>query len=125
MITFMLLFFDKIKIDNFGMYRKVYTKQVNMNITNLPKELQIMVYEFNPEHRPHMREVCAELQEEYEEGSLPFLYEENEDDGSCAECGIPYNDNFEYKEESYGEYVLNCCSGQCWWSVTYDIRHGR
>lgn len=34
-----------------------------MNLSQLPKEIQILIGEFNPEHRPKMRKVFKELRE--------------------------------------------------------------
>jgi len=81
-----------------------------------------LINESNPIHRPLMEFICKEIHNTYEQEKLPFCY--NEDNyHDCAECGKPFHGSFPYINEPWGDnYVITCCSGYCWWSVTYDIR---
>ncbi len=80
-----------------------------MNIHLLPNELQILVGEYNVEHRPQMRQVCAEL-----------LKIHKNRDCACMNCG--YSDI----DEEYTRYILwkkyTFCGAECQYDLESDRR---
>lgn len=62
-----------------------------MNVLLLPKELQVLISEFNVEHRPRMKVVLNELQVKYNERINTYEH--------CENCGS-------YSNETYSTYIL-------------------
>jgi len=69
----------------------------------LPKEVEYMIYEFNPEHRELMKQVMKEV------ASLTC--------GTCIECGenlvYTLNDNAFYEYRKYGNPFKQCIGTVC------------
>jgi RNA binding exosome subunit len=85
-----------------------------MNLNLLPKELQILIGEFNVEHRPLMRLVMNEL---IERNYHSFKYY-----SSCERCG-------DYSDEKYSIYLFwqkhKFCSEYCQLNGKEDIRRNK
>ena len=106
----------------------------------LPKELQTEVMEYNPDHRPKMKQLCEELYWQYHRlaikdvhvelemefdyrcSNLPFLYDLYRRYCDGYDCCNVYNDDFEYKQYEYLGTTFNFCCSRCQWEVTYDMR---
>ena len=83
-----------------------------MNLRLLPKELQVLISEFNVEHRPAMRVVMNEL--------VINCKKRNDENKHCMNCG----DNAE--EEKYATYIFwhkyTFCGEWCRYNAEDDIR---
>jgi len=79
----------------------------------LPKEIQILISEFNPEHRPKMKNVLEEL--------LKETKIRNYIDTICGNCGDElYSDEREETYILWKKYTF-CCK-YCRYETEEDIR---
>ena len=82
-----------------------------MNLLLLPKELQVLISEFNVEHRPIMRVLMRELLVKYKQCT--------DNDKYCLGCGC-------LSDEQYSTYILWCkysfCGALCRYDTEYIIR---
>ena len=85
-----------------------------MNLLLLPKELQVLISEFNVEHRPIMRVLMRELLVKYKQCT--------DNDKYCLGCGC-------LSDERYSTYILWCkyifCGALCRYDTEYIIRRNR
>ena len=90
----------------------------------LPKDLQIEVYTFNPEHRVHMNQVCRELSLAHRHRWRYFALDTHVCDGyDCENQYVEGHDDPYEVELSFGRMHVFCCS-YCHWDVMYDIKKG-
>ena len=82
-----------------------------MNLLLLPKALQVLISEFNVEHRPLMQVVMDELNR--------YWIWRIEKDKYCVNCGCD-------ADEHYSNYILwhkyNFCGEWCSYDTEYHIR---
>ncbi len=83
-----------------------------MNLLLLPKELQVLISEFNIEHRPIMLLVMNEL--------IIKCKERDDNDKYCSNCGSYYT------EQQYSSYIFwhkyEFCGEWCKYDTEYNIR---
>lgn len=82
-----------------------------MNLSQLPKEIQILISEFNPEHRPKMRKVFKELREYISLVSMKYSQ-----CGNCFDTGEQPIITYIY----WQKYVF--CSEWCHYDLESYIR---
>jgi hypothetical protein len=82
-----------------------------MNLLLLPRELQVLIGEFNVEHKPLMRVVMNDLLVKYKERT--------DNNQFCIGCGS-------YSHERYSTYIFWCkysfCGEWCRYDTEYDMR---
>ena len=81
---------------------------LTMNLHLLPKELQILISEYNAEHRPQMRKVCTELLKIHTQNHLCMNCE-------CDEIDHEYTRYIFWKKYTF-------CGAQCQYDSESDIR---
>jgi hypothetical protein len=85
-----------------------------MNLLLLPKELQVLISEFNVQHRPVMRLVMNELLVKYKERTNNDKY--------CLGCG-------DLSDKQYFTYIYwrkySFCGALCRYDIEYIMRRNR
>lgn len=94
-----------------------------MNLLLLPKELQVLISEFNVEHKPIMRKVTHELLLRLVRNELLVKYKERVDnDKYCLGCGC-------LSDKQYLTYIYwrkySFCGKWCMYDTEYSIRRSR
>lgn len=99
---------------NYSFIQFIAVNKVNilqMNLLLLPKELQVLISEFNVEHKPIMRLVMNELLVKYKERI--------DNDTYCVNCG-------NLADEQYSTYIFwhkyEFCGERCIYDTERDMR---